>query len=133
MSTSTPTPPTSAQVGKPVGKLLIPRKDAPPSPFTRAQAVWLFVRLAYMTMGGYELAVNDGPLVRLYHRITGTQAGGAWCAARQMFGLFLFGDTGRLMEFALNAYCPDVATEAERLWVLSDVPEVGSLVLFYEN
>jgi hypothetical protein len=95
--------------------------------------VWLVTRLARMTTGGYELGVNDGPLVRLYHRITGTAAGGAWCAARQMFSLFLLGESGRLLEFALSAYCPDVASALERLGVLSDVPEVGSLILFREH
>lgn len=127
------TPPKPIEIGKPVGKLLIPRKDAPPTPFTRAQCVWLVIRLGYMTLGGYELGVNEGPLVRLYHRITGTSAGGAWCAARQMFPLFLLGDAGRLLEFALRAYCPDLATEAESLGILGATPEVGSLILFWER
>jgi hypothetical protein len=117
------------QIGKPVGKLLISRHDAPPCPIPRALAVWFVVRLGYMTLGGYELGVNEGPLVRLYHRVTGTQAGGAWCAARQMFGLFLLGSLNPL---ELHAYCPDVAENATVLGILDAHPEVGDLVLFWE-
>jgi hypothetical protein len=124
MTTTAPVP-----IGKPVGKLLVSRHDAPPTPFTRTQAVWLVIRLAYMMLGGYELGVNDGPLVRLFHRVTGTQAGGAWCAALQMFLLFLLGDTNPL---DLHAYCPDVAANAKALGILDEKPEVGDLVLFWE-
>lgn len=120
----------SSAVGKPVGPLLAARHEMPPTPFTRAQAVWLVRRLALMTVGGYELDVNDGPFVRLLHRITGTMAGDAWCAALQQFLLFILGGQNPL---TAHAYCPDVAAEAERLGILDDQPEENDLVVFWHD
>lgn len=120
----------SAEYARPVGPLGAVRKEMPPTPFTRAQARWLTRRLILMLEGGYEVGVNDGPLVRLYHRITRTQAGGAWCAALQAFVLFILGGQNPLEP---NAYCPNIAKDAEAKGILDQRPEVDDLILFWHR
>jgi hypothetical protein len=118
----------SVEYAKDVGPLLAVRNEMPPTPFTRAQARWLTRRLVLMNTGGYEVATNDGPLVRLYHRITRTQAGGAWCAALQMFVLFILGGQNPILP---NAYCPNIAKDAEAKGILDSIPEKDDLILFW--
>jgi hypothetical protein len=115
---------------KSVGPLLAARHEMPPVPFTRAQAKWLVRRLLLMCVGGYECGVNDGPFVRLLHRVTGTQAGDAWCAALQMFGQFILGGQTPL---APNAYCPNIAKDAKAKGILDDKPEVDDIILFWHT
>lgn len=117
-------------IGRPIGPLLAIRKEMPPTPFTRAQARWLMRRDLLRSVGAYELGVNDGPYVRILHRVTRTEPGGAWCAALQQFGLFLLGGQNPLEP---HAYCPDVAKNAGQLGILDDKPEPDDLVLFWHT
>lgn len=113
---------------KQVGPAIAKRDEAPPCPIPRALAVWLVVRLAKMLRGGYELGVNDGPLVRLFHRVTGTRAGDAWCAAFTSFLVFLLGAT---IDMPPMAYCPDIANWGKRKGIADRKPDVGDLLVFW--
>jgi hypothetical protein len=113
---------------KKVGPALAQYTEPPPAPIRRALAVWLVIRLARMMRGGYELGVNDGPLVRLFHRVTGTQAGDAWCAAFTSFCLFVL---GKACPVPPMAYCPHLAAWASKMGVLDTTPTPGALMLFW--
>ncbi|GAC1683163.1 MAG: hypothetical protein NVS9B3_00980 [Gemmatimonadaceae bacterium] len=116
--------------GRPVGPALAAWTDEPPAPITGPLAVWLVLRMAKLLVGGYELGVNDGPLVRLMHRTTGTRAGDAWCAS---FVSFCCAILGARFPLRAHAYCPDLADEAIRGGVLGRVAEEGDIVLFWHR
>lgn len=121
---------TTAAPFKKVGPAHARRDEQPPVAIPRELAVWLVIRLAKMLRGGYELGVNDGPLVRLFQRVTGTQPGSAWCASFTAFLLFLL---GAVCPMPPLAYCPSIAEWAKAQQLGDTRPEVGDLLLFWRH